>query len=375
MASVDGSFIGRGATVIIFDDPLDMDDADNAEKRDKVNRKFDTAILSRLNNAKEGRVIINAHRLHEDDLSGHVLKDGGWDHLVLPFQAPRNQAYPYEGRVWHRKKGELLRPDAFSNAEVARVKSTIKPPSRKPRPHSTGRKTCSPAASARAPPTIPPRSPILSADSAVKAGEANVALVQDALSYTELKSEAAGLITQRLGEVGQVVAPAQTIFTLAQDGDRDAVFNVFESLLAGNAKDVRVDVSLVSDPKVTTTATVREVAPSVDPVSGTVQVKLALASPPPAMTLGRERRRQGALSTPRGVPASLAGAHARGRRAGGLCHRRQRRRFGARRQSGLFRHRLSCCCLAACRPARRSVTAGVQLLRPGMHVTVTDAAP
>jgi RND family efflux transporter MFP subunit len=113
-----------------------------------------------------------------------------------------------------------------------------------------------------------------------------VALVQDALSYTELKSEAAGLITQRLGEVGQVVAPAQTIFTLAQDGDRDAVFNVFESLLAGNAKDVRVDISLVSDPKVTTVATVREVAPAVDPVSGTVQVKLALASPPPAMTLG-----------------------------------------------------------------------------------------
>ncbi len=91
----------------------------------------------------------------------------------------------------------------------------------------------------------------------MKAAEANVALVQDALSYTELKSEAAGLITQRLGEVGQVVAPAQTIFTLAQDGDRDAVFNVFETLLSGDAKDVRVDVSLVSDPKVTTTATVR----------------------------------------------------------------------------------------------------------------------
>ncbi len=105
LASVDGSFIGRGATVIIFDDPLDMDDADNAEKRDKVNRKFHTAILSRLNNAKEGRVIINAHRLHEDDLSGHVLKDGGWDHLVLPFQAPRDQAYNIKGEYGTAKKG------------------------------------------------------------------------------------------------------------------------------------------------------------------------------------------------------------------------------------------------------------------------------
>jgi hypothetical protein len=39
-SSVDGSFIGRGATVIIFDDPLDMDDANNDEKRDKVNQRF-----------------------------------------------------------------------------------------------------------------------------------------------------------------------------------------------------------------------------------------------------------------------------------------------------------------------------------------------
>jgi len=127
LASVDGSFIGRGATVIIFDDPLDMDDANNSEKRDKVNQRFDTAILSRLNDAKRGRVIINAHRLHEDDLSGHVLEHGGWDHIVLPFQAPRDRVYKFAGREWHRKKGELLRPDAFSSAEVARVKMAISP--------------------------------------------------------------------------------------------------------------------------------------------------------------------------------------------------------------------------------------------------------
>ena len=68
LASVDGSFIGRGATVIIFDDPLDMDDAGNPEKRHKVNERFDTAILSRLNDPINGRVVINAHRLHEDPI-------------------------------------------------------------------------------------------------------------------------------------------------------------------------------------------------------------------------------------------------------------------------------------------------------------------
>ena len=126
-ASASGSFIGRGATLIIFDDPLDMDDAGNQEKRDKINQRFDSAIMSRLNDPKIGRVVINGHRLHEDDLSGHVLAMGGWDHIALPFEAPRDQVYSFGGRSWYRKKGELLRPSAFSQAEVNRIKSIINP--------------------------------------------------------------------------------------------------------------------------------------------------------------------------------------------------------------------------------------------------------
>jgi predicted phage terminase large subunit-like protein len=126
-ASIDGSFIGRGATVIIFDDPLDMDDASNDEKRDKVNRRFDTAIMSRLNDPTTGRVIVNAHRLHEHDLSGFVLKTGGWSLVGLPFIAPQDASYQFGTRLWHRKAGELLRPDAFSQAEVDRIKQIIHP--------------------------------------------------------------------------------------------------------------------------------------------------------------------------------------------------------------------------------------------------------
>jgi predicted phage terminase large subunit-like protein len=126
-ASASGSFIGRGATLIIFDDPLDMDDAGNLEKRERINQRFDSAIMSRLNDPKSGRVVINGHRLHEDDLSGHVLAMGGWDHLALPFEAPRDQVYSFGGRSLHRKKGELLRPNAFSQAEVNRIKSIINP--------------------------------------------------------------------------------------------------------------------------------------------------------------------------------------------------------------------------------------------------------
>ncbi len=213
----------------------------------------------------------------------------------------------------------------------------------------------------------------LSADSAVKAGEANVALVQDALSYTELKSEAAGLITQRLGEVGQVVAPAQTVFTLAQDGDRDAVFNVFETLLAGNARDVRVEVSLVSDPKVTTMATVREVAPAVDPISGTVQVKLALASPPAAMTLGASVVGKGRFQ-PREVIRLPWQALTREGDAPAVYVIDASGVVSARAVKVELYVTGYVLLSGGLQPGEKAVTAGVQLLRPGMHVTVTDAA-
>jgi hypothetical protein len=127
LVSIDGSFIGRGATVIIFHDPLDMDDAGNTEKREKVNQRFDNAIMSRLDDPKKGRVIINAHRLHESDLSGHVLRTGVWDQIALPFEAPRDERYVFGRRSWYRKKGELLRPDAYTEAEIKRIKLIVNP--------------------------------------------------------------------------------------------------------------------------------------------------------------------------------------------------------------------------------------------------------
>ena len=74
--SAQGSITGRGATVIIFDDPLNIDDAGNLDQIQKVNERFDTVIMSRLDNPKTGRVVIIGHRIHPNDLSAHVLEGG-----------------------------------------------------------------------------------------------------------------------------------------------------------------------------------------------------------------------------------------------------------------------------------------------------------
>ena len=123
------------------------------------------------------------------------------------------------------------------------------------------------------------------AQGSLNATRAQLATARENLTDTDLKSEAAGVITERQAEVGQVVQPGQAVFTLAQDGPRDAVFDVFESLLAEAPRDQRVTLSLVSDPSVTAGATLREISPTIDAKQGTVRLKFAIKDPPPALTL------------------------------------------------------------------------------------------
>ena len=65
-----------------------------------------------------------------------------------------------------------------------------------------------------------------SSQSALTAAQAQLANAREQLSYTALIAEAPGIITARQAEVGQVVQATEPIFSLARDGERDAVFNL-----------------------------------------------------------------------------------------------------------------------------------------------------
>jgi membrane fusion protein, multidrug efflux system len=124
------------------------------------------------------------------------------------------------------------------------------------------------------------------AQSTLDSAKAELGRNREALDDTELHARAAGVITARNLEVGQVMQAAQSVFTLAQDGERDAVFDVPESIFFDDVEHGHVALALVSDSNVTATGYVREISPAVDPKSSTVRVKVAIQNPPPAMTLG-----------------------------------------------------------------------------------------
>ncbi|WP_244619879.1 efflux RND transporter periplasmic adaptor subunit [Mesorhizobium sp. NFR06] len=124
------------------------------------------------------------------------------------------------------------------------------------------------------------------AQGSVEAAQSVLANAKENLSYTELKAGAAGVITARQVEAGQVVQAAQTVFTIAEDGDRDAVFNVHETLVARTPPSPAVTITLLSDPQVKATGKVREISPAVDTTSGSIRVKVGIPDTPAGMPLG-----------------------------------------------------------------------------------------
>jgi hypothetical protein len=112
--SVGGVLTGRGADYIIIDDPLKPEEALSETQRQTVNSWFDHTLISRLNNKREGRIILIMQRLHEDDLVGHVMKQGGWHLLKFPAIAEENESHsvrtPYGQKLVTRTRGGALQP-------------------------------------------------------------------------------------------------------------------------------------------------------------------------------------------------------------------------------------------------------------------------
>lgn len=124
------------------------------------------------------------------------------------------------------------------------------------------------------------------AEAQVESMQSQVRLAENRLSYTQLYSDVAGVVTARGPEPGEVVAAGRMVIQVARAGSRDAVFGVPAQVKDNVPADPAITVALVSDPGVTAAGRIREIAPRADPVTGTFAVRVGLTDPPAAMRLG-----------------------------------------------------------------------------------------
>lgn len=121
---------GEGADFILIDDPHNPKGAKSVQEREKACENFDLGWSNRLNDKKKGCIIVIMQRLHEADLSGHLLeKEQGYVHVKVPTEAPEKTYvhFPISKRVVIREQGDLLQPGRDGPAEIAQAKIDMGP--------------------------------------------------------------------------------------------------------------------------------------------------------------------------------------------------------------------------------------------------------
>jgi predicted phage terminase large subunit-like protein len=126
--SVGGTLTGRGGDIIIIDDPIKPQDAQSKSVREKTVQWFENTLLSRLDDKVHGAIVVVMQRLHLDDLSGHLLEKGGFEHLCLPAIAESTQTIQLDnGRTHLRNPGDVLDPIREPLSALERQRAAMTP--------------------------------------------------------------------------------------------------------------------------------------------------------------------------------------------------------------------------------------------------------
>ena len=87
---------------------------------------YSGTLVSRLNDKRTGAIIAVMQRLHEDDLAGHLLRQGGWDHLDMPAIALEDEDVDLgHGKTHLRVLGDVLHPEREDQAALDKIKKEI----------------------------------------------------------------------------------------------------------------------------------------------------------------------------------------------------------------------------------------------------------
>lgn len=125
--SVGGTATGEGGTRLILDDPHGAQDAQSDQMRGTALDWFDGVWSTRLNDPKKDAMVVVMQRLHERDISGHILDDiKGWEHICIPAEwdgkVRKTVLGSYDPR---KKKGELICPERFGPTEIITLKQLL----------------------------------------------------------------------------------------------------------------------------------------------------------------------------------------------------------------------------------------------------------
>lgn len=131
--SVDGTLTGEGSQVILVDDAHSATEVESDLVRTSTLQWWDEALSTRLNDPNTGAFVVIMQRLHQEDLTGHIIRREGadWTWLMLPMEHEKSRhciTYVNGAKFWEdprTEEGELLCPDRFTKEAVANLSKRL----------------------------------------------------------------------------------------------------------------------------------------------------------------------------------------------------------------------------------------------------------
>lgn len=147
-AGIGGGITGKGAHLLVIDDPFkNRDEAESEAYRKRVMSWYKSSAYTRLEDG--GAIVITHTRWHDDDLAGQLLKlmasdpllSDQWEVIFLPSLALREEEYCRDEATFQknllrglylppadplgRKPGEALWPEKYTAAALAHIHFNI----------------------------------------------------------------------------------------------------------------------------------------------------------------------------------------------------------------------------------------------------------
>jgi RND family efflux transporter MFP subunit len=213
------------------------------------------------------------------------------------------------------------------------------------------------------------------ARSQADSARAQLGIAESRVSYTDLVADSNGTVTARGAEPGEVVQAGRMILQVAQEGGRDAVFDVPASLKDRAPENPRIQIALSADPAVTAQGRVREVSPQADAVTGTFQVRVGMADPPAALRLGSTVTGRMEVGGGAGITIPASALTRTNNQAAVWLVNPAQQTVSLRNIEVLRFDPAHVLVGQGLAPGDVIVTAGVQALRPGQKVRLLGATP
>jgi phage terminase large subunit-like protein len=109
-AGIGGTVTGFGCNYLVIDDALSPREGASQTIRQSTNEAIRSTLFSRFNDKRTAKLIMIMQRIHDDDPTGNLYKDGGYHLLRLPAETKTHVQIKLKDKEWNMYEGEILTP-------------------------------------------------------------------------------------------------------------------------------------------------------------------------------------------------------------------------------------------------------------------------